>query len=45
LKSALRPDRAGSIPYKLTALRGEGESYSDVIIRPAAVEHESLNRF
>jgi hypothetical protein len=29
---------------KLSAQRGPGESYSDAIIRLAAVGHESLNR-
>jgi hypothetical protein len=28
---------------KLRAVRGKGESYSDVILRLAAVGHESLN--
>jgi hypothetical protein len=28
---------------KLRALRGKGESYSDVILRLAAIGHESLN--
>ena len=37
LKSALRDDSAGSVPDKLAALRGEGESYNDVM-RLAAVE-------
>ena len=30
---------------KLHALRGHGESYSDVILRLAAVGHESLNGY
>jgi hypothetical protein len=38
------PNLAGAaLGRKLAAMRGPGESYSDVILRLAAVGHESLN--
>ena len=40
-------DAVASEPHvlnKLHALRGPGESYSEVVLRLAAVGHESLNR-